>query len=184
MIWLTGQLAPDFKTIADFRKNNGNAICEVCRDFVAPCRNLICSVRRALPLMDRSSRRSMRGETNFTEAKTKRRYERIDESIARYLRRWWLCRSETRKGACLNRALDHRDRQTIRCRPRASNCCHASGVERTIAWLNRNRRLEKDFVATIASAEAWHMITRVKLLLSHTDLPEHDPPRINYQSDP
>src|SRR5262245_284491 len=40
MIWLTGQLAPDFKTIADFRKDNGKAIREVCREFVALCRKL------------------------------------------------------------------------------------------------------------------------------------------------
>src|SRR5215472_3205949 len=33
LIWLTGQLAPDFKTIADFRKDNGQAIREVCREF-------------------------------------------------------------------------------------------------------------------------------------------------------
>jgi transposase len=37
-------------------------------------------------------------------------------------------------------------------------------VERTIAWLNRNRRLAKDFEATIASAEAWLVIASVKLL--------------------
>ena len=37
-------------------------------------------------------------------------------------------------------------------------------VERTIAWLNRNRRLAKDFEATIDSALAWLMITSVKLL--------------------
>jgi transposase len=40
LVWLTGQLAPDFKTIADFRKDNGKAICEVCRAFVALCREL------------------------------------------------------------------------------------------------------------------------------------------------
>jgi transposase len=45
MIWLTGQLAPDFKTIADFRKDNGKAIREVCREFVALCRKL--DVKRA-----------------------------------------------------------------------------------------------------------------------------------------
>ena len=33
LVWLTGQLAPDFKTIADFRKDNGKAIREVCRSF-------------------------------------------------------------------------------------------------------------------------------------------------------
>jgi hypothetical protein len=40
LIWLTGQLAPAFKTIADFRKDNGAAIREVCREFVALCREL------------------------------------------------------------------------------------------------------------------------------------------------
>ena len=40
LIWLTGHLAPDFKTIADFRKDNGKAIREVCRTFVALCREL------------------------------------------------------------------------------------------------------------------------------------------------
>jgi transposase len=40
LIWLTGQLAPDFKTIAAFRKGNGKAIREVCRAFVALCREL------------------------------------------------------------------------------------------------------------------------------------------------
>src|SRR3974390_3752306 len=40
MIWLTGQLAPDFKTIADFGQHTGKAIREVCREFVALCRKL------------------------------------------------------------------------------------------------------------------------------------------------
>src|SRR5215468_11492209 len=40
VIWLTGQLAPDFKTIADFRKDNGAAIRKVCREFVVLCRKL------------------------------------------------------------------------------------------------------------------------------------------------
>jgi len=37
-------------------------------------------------------------------------------------------------------------------------------VERTLAWLNRNRRLAKDFEATTESALAWLMIASVKLL--------------------
>src|SRR5450432_312539 len=40
LIWLTGRLAPDFKTIADFRKDNSEAICKVCREFVALCRRI------------------------------------------------------------------------------------------------------------------------------------------------
>jgi hypothetical protein len=55
LIWLTGQLAPDSKTIADFRKDNGQAIREVCREFVALCRKLDLFRQRASPLMDRSS---------------------------------------------------------------------------------------------------------------------------------
>jgi transposase len=40
LIWLTGKLMPDFKTIADFRKDNGRAIRRVCREFVMLCRSL------------------------------------------------------------------------------------------------------------------------------------------------
>jgi transposase len=38
-------------------------------------------------------------------------------------------------------------------------------VERTLAWLNRNRRLAKDFEATIQSAETWLLIASVKLMV-------------------
>src|SRR3954465_1206754 len=40
LVWLTGRLMPDFKTIADFRKDNGEAIRKVCREFVVLCRRL------------------------------------------------------------------------------------------------------------------------------------------------
>jgi transposase len=40
LMWLTGRLAPDFKTIADFRHDNGKGIRNVCRRFVALCRQL------------------------------------------------------------------------------------------------------------------------------------------------
>lgn len=40
LMWLTGRLAPDLKTIADFRNDNGKAIRGVCRQFVVLCRNL------------------------------------------------------------------------------------------------------------------------------------------------
>ncbi len=39
-MWLTGRLTPDFKTIADFRKDNGPAIRRTCRQFIALCRQL------------------------------------------------------------------------------------------------------------------------------------------------
>lgn len=85
MIWLTGQLAPDFKTIADFRKDNGKAIREVCREFVALCRKLDLLVAASVAIDGSKFKAVNARDKNFTEAKMKRRLERIDESIARYL---------------------------------------------------------------------------------------------------
>ena len=85
LIWLTGQLAPDFKTIADFRKDNGKAIREVCRTFVALCRELGL-LSAASVAIDGSKFKAVNArDKNFTEAKMRRRFERIEESIARYL---------------------------------------------------------------------------------------------------
>lgn len=85
MIWLTGQLAPDFKTIADFREDNGKAIREVCREFVALCRKLDLLVAASVAIDGSKFKAVNARDKNFTEAKMKRRLERIDESIARYL---------------------------------------------------------------------------------------------------
>src|SRR5246500_5530439 len=85
LIWLTGHLAPDFKTIADSRKDNGKAIREVCRAFVALCRELDL-LSEASVAIDGSKFKAVNArDKNFTEAKMKRRLERIDESTARYL---------------------------------------------------------------------------------------------------
>jgi transposase len=46
LMWLTGRLRPDFKTIANFRKDNGRAIRNVFRQFAVLCQRLICSRRR------------------------------------------------------------------------------------------------------------------------------------------
>jgi len=40
LMWLTGRLMPDFKTIANFRKDNGKAIRRMCRQFIVLCREL------------------------------------------------------------------------------------------------------------------------------------------------
>ena len=85
LIWLTGRLAPDFKTIADFRKDNGKAIGETCRAFVALCRklNLLSDASVAI---DGSKFKAVNArDKNFTEGKMERRLERIDASIARYM---------------------------------------------------------------------------------------------------
>ena len=85
LMWLTQRLAPDFKTIADFRRDNGRAIQKVCREFVVLCRkaNLF---KDAFVAIDGSKFKAMNNrDRNFTKAKLKRRLEQVDESIARYL---------------------------------------------------------------------------------------------------
>lgn len=85
LIWLTGRLAPDFKTIADFRKDFGEPIRQMGRAFVMICRKLDL-LSKASVAIDGSKFKAVNArDKNFTQAKMKRRLERIDESIARYL---------------------------------------------------------------------------------------------------
>jgi len=85
LMWLTGRLAPDFKTIADFRKDNGEAIRLVCREFVMLCRKLNLFAD-AFVAIDGSKFKAVNNrDRNFTKAKMKRRLQQIDESIERYL---------------------------------------------------------------------------------------------------
>ena len=84
-MWLTGHLAPDFKTIADFRKNNGQAIRLVCREFILLCKKLNLFAE-AFVAIDGSKFKAVNNrDKNFTAAKMKRRLQQIDESIDRYL---------------------------------------------------------------------------------------------------
>ena len=85
MMWLTGRLTPDFKTIADFRKDNGKAIRGVCREFIVMCRDLklFCE---AIVAIDGSKFKAVNNrDKNFTDRKLKARMQQLDESIARYL---------------------------------------------------------------------------------------------------
>jgi transposase len=85
LMWLTGRLAPDFKTIADFRKDNGVAIRLVCREFVMLCRKLNLFAN-AFVAIDGSKFKAVNSrDRNFTRAKMKRRLAEVDASIDRYL---------------------------------------------------------------------------------------------------
>ncbi|MDX1488305.1 MAG: IS1182 family transposase [Acidiferrobacterales bacterium] len=85
MMWLTRRLAPDFKTIADFRKDNGVAIRLVCREFVMLCRKLEL-FKDAFVAIDGSKFKAVNTrDRNFTKEKMARRLKQIDESIVRYL---------------------------------------------------------------------------------------------------
>ncbi|MEE9588080.1 MAG: IS1182 family transposase, partial [Hyphomicrobiaceae bacterium] len=85
VMWLTGRLAPDHKTIADFRKDNGPAIRRVCREFVVLCRRLDLFAE-AFVAIDGSKFKAVNNrDRNFTAAKMKRRMAQIEESVERYL---------------------------------------------------------------------------------------------------
>ena len=85
MMWLTGRLAPDFKTIADFRKDNGPAIRASCRQFIALCRRLDLFAH-AVAAIDGSKFKAVNTrDRNFTKAKLKKRMEQVEASIERYM---------------------------------------------------------------------------------------------------
>jgi transposase len=84
-IWLTGRLAPDHKTIADFRKDNGAAIRKVCARFVALCRELGLLTSTSVAIDGSKFKAVNTRDKNFTRAKMERRLAQIEESVARYL---------------------------------------------------------------------------------------------------
>ena len=85
LMWLTGRLTPDFKTIANFRKDNGPAIRGVCRQFIVLCRQLNL-FSEAVVAVDGSKFKAVNNrDRNFTSAKVQKRMEQIEASIGRYL---------------------------------------------------------------------------------------------------
>src|SRR5713101_5820824 len=96
LMWLVGRLAPDFKTIADFRKDNGAAIRAVCGQFVELCRRLKLFTRAVVAIDGSKFKAVNNRDKNYTVAKVTGRMEQVDASIARYLR-----------------ALDQADREEI-----------------------------------------------------------------------
>ena len=85
VMWLTGRLVPDHKTIADFRKDNGPAIRNVCARFVALCRQLELFAEASVAIDGSKFKAVNARDKNFTRAKMQRRMEQIEESVERYL---------------------------------------------------------------------------------------------------
>ena len=85
VMWLTGRLVPDHKTIADFRKDNGPAIRKVCARFVTLCRRLELFADASVAIDGSKFKAVNTRDRNFTRAKMKRRMEQIEESVERYL---------------------------------------------------------------------------------------------------
>jgi transposase len=85
VMWLTGRLVPDHKTIADFRKDNGPAIRKVCAQFVELCRKIGLLTKPSVAIDGSKFKAVNNRDKNFTRAKMERRLAQIEESVARYL---------------------------------------------------------------------------------------------------
>ena len=86
MMWLIERLTPDFKTIANFRKDNGPAITNVCRQFVVICKNLNLFAE-SLVTIDGSKFKAVNNrDKNFTKGKVEFRMKEIESSINQYLK--------------------------------------------------------------------------------------------------
>ncbi len=85
VLWLTGRLAPDFKTIADFRRDSGPAIRATCQQFVVLCRQLNL-FSDSLVAIDGSKFKAVNTrDKNYTQPAIQRRMEQVEASISRYL---------------------------------------------------------------------------------------------------
>jgi transposase len=85
VMWLVGRLAPDHKTIADFRKDNGGAIRQVCARFIVLCRAMDLLTEASVAIDGSKFKAVNNRDKNFTRAKMDRRMSQIEESVARYL---------------------------------------------------------------------------------------------------
>ncbi len=85
LMWLTGRLAPDFKTIADFRKDHGDAIRKVCREFVVLCRRLKLFTDGIVAIDGSKFNAVNSRDKDFTDRKLQARIEQLEDSIKRYM---------------------------------------------------------------------------------------------------
>ena len=131
VMWLTGRLMPDHKTIADFRKDNGSAIRQVCARFVALCRAMGLLTQASVAIDGSKFKAVNNRDRNFTRAKMERRIAQIEESVARYLQQ-----------------LDTADRQE----PSEALKTKTSGLKEKIEKLRQEMRrlavLKADMLAT------------------------------------
>jgi transposase len=81
LMWLTGRLAPDFKTIADFRRHNGEAIRSTCRQFVSLCRQVGLLAGGVIAIDGSRFRAVNTRDKNFTPGAIRRRIEQVETSI-------------------------------------------------------------------------------------------------------
>jgi transposase len=85
VMWLTCRLVPDHKTIADFRKDYGSAIKQVCVQFIELCRQMGLLATASVAIDGSKFKAVNTRDKNFTRGKVERRRAQLEESVARYL---------------------------------------------------------------------------------------------------
>jgi transposase len=85
VMWLTCRLVPDHKTIADFRKDNGSAIKQVCVQFIELCRQMGLLTTASVAIDGSKFKAVNTRDKNLTRGKVERRRARLEKSVARYL---------------------------------------------------------------------------------------------------
>ncbi|MFT6905089.1 MAG: transposase [Oleiphilaceae bacterium] len=85
LMWLTERLAPDFKTIADFRKNNSKGIKRSCRTFIGLCRQLNMFSDAIVAIDGSKFKASNNKSNNYTPKKVQTEIDRVEKHISRYL---------------------------------------------------------------------------------------------------
>ena len=144
LMWLTGRLAPDFKTIADFRKDHGEAIRKVCREFVVLCRRLKLFADGIVAIDGSKFKAVNNRDKNFTSHKIQVRMQQLEQSISRYLAELDRADREPTTGSSrAGGAPEGEDRQDqgadARPRPRSSSSCRRS-QERQISLTDPDAR--------------------------------------------
>ena len=86
VMWLTGRLAPDHKTIADFRRDNGPAIRKTCAQFVELCRRIGVLKGDCIAIDGSKFKAVNNRDKNFTKGKIASRIAHLEASIDRYLK--------------------------------------------------------------------------------------------------
>jgi transposase len=117
LMWLLGRLAPDFKTISDFRKDNGKGIKHTCREFIGLCRQM-SMFTDVIVAIDGSKFKAVNSkENNYTPKKLQFHITRVEKHIDKYLKQ-----------------LDDSDRD-------AEKVIDETPIKEKIAWL-QNRHAE------------------------------------------
>jgi transposase len=136
LLWLLGRLVPDHKTIADFRKDNGAALRQVCAQFVELCRELGLLATASVAIDGSKFKAVNNRDRNFTKGKVERRRAQLEESVARYLAQLdTIDRQEPRRRLLPKRSISRRSWSSSRARqiscPRMSGRCWPHPISRS-----------------------------------------------------